>query len=42
MLTQEQKEHQMQLFQDLLNQYRAEGNRFLDCIITSGKMWSHH
>jgi len=30
MLTREQKEHHMQVCQDLLNQYEAEGNGFLD------------
>mgnify|MGYP001861028656 FL=1 len=39
MLKQEQKEHQMQIFQDLLNQYKTEG--FLVCIITSDEMWCH-
>jgi len=42
MLTQERKEHPMQVCQDLLNQYEAEGDSFLDCIITSDKTWSHH
>ena len=35
MLMQEHKEHRMQVCQDLLNQYEAEGDSFLDCIITS-------
>ena len=30
MHTQEQNEHHMQVCQDLLNQYEAEGNGFLD------------
>jgi hypothetical protein len=30
MLTQEHKEHRMQVCQDLLNQYEAEGDIFLD------------
>jgi len=34
MLTQEHKEHCMQICQDLLNQYEAEGDSFLDRIIT--------
>ena len=34
MLTQEHKEHPMQVCQDLLNQYEAEGDSFLDRIIT--------
>ena len=41
MLTQEEKEHHMQVFQDLLNQYKAEADSFLDCIITGDKMWFH-
>ena len=35
MLTQEHKEHRMQVCQDLLNQYEAEGDSFLDRIIIS-------
>jgi hypothetical protein len=31
----------MQVCQDLLNQYKAEGDSFLDRIITGGKMWCH-
>jgi hypothetical protein len=42
MLTQEHKEHRMQVCQDLLNQYEAEGDSFLDCIITGDEMWCHH
>ena len=38
MLTQEQKEHHMQVCQDLLNQYRAEGGSFLNHISMS---WEH-
>jgi len=41
MLTQEQKEHRMQLCQDLLNQYKAKGESFLDHIITSDEVWCH-
>jgi len=37
MLTQEHKEHRMQVCQDLLNQYEAEGDSFLDRIITGDK-----
>ena len=29
-------------FQDLLNQYKAEDDGFLDCIITGDKIWCHH
>jgi len=32
----------MQVCQDLLNQYEAEGDSFLDRIITSDEMWCHH
>ena len=35
MLTQEQKEQHVQVCQDLLNQHEAEGDSFLDYIITS-------
>ena len=42
MLAQEHKEHRMQVCWDLLNQYEAEGDSFLDRIITGDKMWCHH
>lgn len=42
MLTQEQKEHNIWLCQDILNQYVAEGGSFLDCIITGDEIWCHH
>jgi histone-lysine N-methyltransferase SETMAR len=42
MLTQEHKDHQMQVCQDLLNHYEAEGDSFLDCIITSDEKWYQH
>ena len=42
MLTQEHKEHRMQVCQDLLNQYEAEGDSFLDRIITGDETWCHH
>jgi hypothetical protein len=42
MLTQEHKEHRMQVCQDLLNQYKAEGDSFLDRIITGDETWRHH
>ena len=41
-LTWKQKEHCMQVCQDLLNKYEAEGDSFLDYIITSDNMWCHH
>ena len=42
MLTKEWKEQHMQVCQDLLNQYKAEGDSFLDHIITDDKMWCNH
>jgi len=42
MLTQEHKEHHLQVCQDLSNQHEAEGESFLDCIITGDKMWCYH
>jgi hypothetical protein len=42
MLTQEHKDHLMQVCQDLLNHYEAEGNSFLDRIISGDMMWCHH
>ena len=42
MLTRENKEHQMQVCWDILNQYEAEGDSFLDRIITSDETWCHH
>ena len=42
MLTQEEKKHCTQVCQDLLNQYKAEGDHFLDHIITSDEMLYHH
>ena len=42
MLTQENKEHRMQVFQDLLNQYEAECDSLLDCIIAGDEAWCHH
>jgi len=41
MLTQEH-EHHLQVCQELLNQYEAEGDIFLDHIITGDKTWCHH
>ena len=41
-LIQEQKEHSVEVCQDLLSQYNTEGDSFLDCIITGDKMWCHH
>lgn len=34
MITQEQKEDHMPICHDLLNQYEAEGDIFLACILT--------
>ena len=42
MLTQEHKEHHMQVSQELMNQYEAEGESFLDRIITGDKTLCHH
>ena len=38
-LTQEEKNHRMQVCQDLLNQYEAEGDSFLDRIIAGEETW---
>jgi hypothetical protein len=40
-LTQERKDHRIQVSQDLLNHYEAEGDSFLERIITSDEMWCH-
>jgi len=42
MLTQEHKEQRIQVCHDLLKQYDAEGNSFLDRIITGDETWRHH
>jgi len=42
MLTREHKEHRMQVCQDLLHQYEAEGDSFLDRITTGDKTCCHH
>jgi hypothetical protein len=42
MLTQEHKNHRMQVSQDLLNHCEAEGDSFLDRIITGDETWCHH
>jgi len=39
MLTQEHKEHCMQVCRDLLNQYKTEGDSFLDHIIIKKSFW---
>jgi len=39
---QEQKEHNVQICWDLLNKYKAEGESFLECFITSDKTQYHH
>jgi len=41
-LTQERKEHRMQVCWSLLNLYEAEGDSFLDRIITSDEMFCRH
>jgi len=42
MLTQEHKEHRKQVCQHLLNQTEAEGDSFLNRIITGDETWCHH
>lgn len=42
MLTKEQNQHHMYIFQDIVNQYKAEGDNFLECIITCAEMWCYH
>jgi len=42
MLTQVHIEHRMQVCQDLLNQYEAEDDSFLDRIIIGDETWCHH
>ena len=42
MLTQERKEHRMQVCHDVLNQYESEGDSFPDRIITGDETWCHH
>jgi hypothetical protein len=42
MLTQEYKDHRMQISQDLLNHCEAEGDSFLDRTITGDETWCHH
>jgi hypothetical protein len=42
MLTQEHKDHRMQVSQDLPNHCEAEGDSFLDRIITGDETWCHH
>lgn len=37
----QQKEHRMQVYQDLLNQNEAEGDNFLDSIVPSNEMRCH-
>jgi len=42
MFTQEQKEHCMQVCEDILNQYKAEGDSFLNLITVGDETWCHH
>lgn len=42
MLKQKHKEQCMWICQDLLNQYKPEGDSFLDCIVTGDEAWCHH
>jgi hypothetical protein len=39
MLTQDHKTYRMEVFQDLLHQFEAESEKFLDSIITGDEMW---
>ena len=41
MLTEKQKERHMQVCQDLLNQYEAEDDSFLNIIFTGDETWYH-
>ena len=41
-LTQEQKEHCVQVCQDLLNQHSAQGDSFPDPIVSADRTWCHH
>ncbi|PNF23675.1 Mariner Mos1 transposase [Cryptotermes secundus] len=42
MLTQDHKTHRMEVCQDLLHQFEAEGDKFLDSIVTEDETWCHH
>jgi hypothetical protein len=42
MLTQEYKEHRMEVCQSLLDQYEAEGDSLLDRITTGDETWCYH
>jgi hypothetical protein len=42
MLTQDHKTQQMEVCQDLLHQSEAEGDKFLDSIVTGDETWCHH
>ena len=42
MLTPEQKDHWVTVSQELLEQYKAEGNAFLDQTITVDETWCHY
>jgi hypothetical protein len=39
MLTQDHKTYQMEVWQDLLHQFEAEGDKFLDSIVTRDEIW---
>jgi hypothetical protein len=41
MPTQEHKDHRLQVCRDQLNHYEAEGDSFLDLIITDDETWCH-
>ncbi|PNF17980.1 hypothetical protein B7P43_G17450 [Cryptotermes secundus] len=42
MLTQDHKTHRMEVCQELLHQFEAEGDKFLDSIVTGDETWCHH
>ena len=42
MLTQDQKDRRRDVCQDLLDRYEAEGDGFLDQVITGDETWCHH
>ena len=42
MLTQEHKDHRRAVSQELLDRYVAEGDAFLDRIVTGDEIWCHH
>ncbi|PNF31454.1 hypothetical protein B7P43_G03413 [Cryptotermes secundus] len=41
-IKQDHKTHRMEVCQDLLHQFEAEGDKFLDSIVTEDETWCHH